>query len=190
MLTLTLALLAGLLLASAVMWMTRPAGLAVEGGAAPDFALTDQDGRGRRLGDYTGRWLVLYFYPRDDTPHCTREACAFRDGIAAFENLDAAVVGISVDSVARHADFARKHGLPFPLLADPRGRVAAAYGSVLNLGIARLARRRTFIITPDRRIAARFDSVDPATHVDEVRRTLDRLQQAWAARAAAPRDRA
>lgn len=191
MLTLALGLLAGLLLlASAVMWMTRPAGLAAEGGTAPDFALTDQDGQVRRLGDYTGRWLVLYFYPRDDTPHCTREACAFRDDIAALERLDAAVVGISVDSVGSHADFARKYDLPFPLLSDPQGRAAAAYGSVVNLVIARFARRRTFIIAPDRRIAARFDAVDAATHVDEVKRTLDRLQHAWAARAAVPADRA
>lgn len=187
MLTLTLGLIAGLLLlASAVLWMTRPGGQAAEGATAPDFALMDHDGVVRRLADYAGRWLVLYFYPRDDTPHCTREACAFRDDFAALEKLDAAVLGISVDSVGSHADFARKHGLPFPLLSDPQGRTAAAYGSLLNLGFARFARRRTFIIAPDGRIAARFDAVDAATHVDEVRRTLATLRHAWVAQAAAP----
>lgn len=185
MLTLTLGLLAGLLLlASAAMWMTRPRGQAVEGTAAPDFALRDQDGRTRSLRDYAGRWLVLYFYPRDDTPHCTREACAFRDARATLEGLGASVLGISVDAVARHAEFARKHGLTFPLLADPVGRIARAYGSALDLGFTRLARRKTFVIAPDGRIAARFDAVNVATHADEVTRTLDALRRAWAPRRA------
>lgn len=180
MLTLALALLAGLLLlASAAMWITRPRGRAIEGGAAPDFALPDQDGRIRRLGDYAGCWLVLYFYPRDDTPHCTREACALRDAWATLAKRDAAVLGVSVDSVARHADFAHKYALPFPLLSDARGRIAMAYGSVLDFGVARLARRNTFIIAPDGRIAARFDAVDAATHADTVMRTLDTLRRGW-----------
>lgn len=182
---LTLGLLAGLLLlASAVMWMTRPRGQAVEGAAAPDFTLRDQEDRPRSLGDYAGRWLVLYFYPRDDTPHCTREACAFRDARARLEKLGASVLGISADPIARHAEFARKHDLTFPLLTDPGGRIARAYGSALDLGFTRLARRRTFIIAPDGRIAARFDAVNVATHADEVARTLDALRRAWAPRGA------
>lgn len=187
MLTLTLGLLAALLLlASAAMWMRRPRGQAVEGGAAPDFALRDQNGLTRSLGDYAGRWLVLYFYPRDETPHCTREACAFRDAQATLEELGASVLGISVDTAARHADFTRKHGLTFPLLADPGGRIARAYGSALDLGFTRLARRKTFIIAPDGRIAARFDAVNVATHADEVTRTLDALRRAWSPRTATP----
>lgn len=166
-----------LVLASGVLWMLRPSTKRMEGSAAPNFALPDQDGSIRCLSDYAGRWLVLYFYPRDDTPMCTREACRFREDIGALEDLNAAVVGISVDDIRSHADFARKHQLPFPLLSDPEGRTAAAYGSLTNLGVARFARRHTFIIAPDGRIAARFDKVDPAHHVAEVARTLRRLRQ-------------
>ena len=169
-------LVALLAVASAVLWMLRPGGRLPEGSAAPDFALPDQDGKVHRLGDYSGRWLVLYFYPKDDTPGCTKEACRFRDDIGVLGDLGAAVVGVSVDDVRSHAEFARKYQLPFPLLSDPGGRTAAAYGSLLNLGVVRLARRHTFIIAPDGRIAARFDKVDPARHAGEVAHTLRRLQ--------------
>lgn len=165
-----------LLLASAVLWMLRPGTQRAEGSAAPDFALLDQNGQTHRLGDYAGRWLVLYFYPKDDTPGCTKEACRFRDDIGVLGNLNAAVVGVSVDDTRSHAGFARKYQLPFPLLSDPDGHTAAAYGSLLNLGLLRLARRHTFIIAPDGRIAARFDKVDPAHHAEEVARVLRALQ--------------
>jgi peroxiredoxin Q/BCP len=179
MLKLMLVGLAALLVvASAVLWMLRPVGRQLEGSAAPDFALQDQNGQTHRLRDYAGRWLVLYFYPKDDTPGCTQEACRFRDDIGVLGDLDAAVVGVSVDDTRSHADFARKYQLPFPLLADPDGRTAAAYDSLLNLGVVRLARRHTFIIAPDGRIAARFDKVDPARHAQEVARTLQGLQRA------------
>ena len=167
-----------LLAASAVLWMLRPGAQRTEGGAAPDFALQDQDGNTHRLNDFAGRWLVLYFYPKDDTPGCTQQACRFRDDIGIFGGLGAAVVGVSVDDARSHAEFARKYRLPFPLLSDPGGRTAEAYGSLLNLGVARLARRHTFIISPDGRIAARFDKVDPARHAEEVARTLRALQRA------------
>ena len=170
-----------LVLASALLWMLRPGSQRPEGSAAPDFALLDQNGQTHRLSDFSGRWLVLYFYPRDDTPGCTREACRFRDDIGVLGNLGAAVVGVSVDSAGSHADFARKYRLPFPLLSDPDGRTAKAYDSLMNLGLVRFARRRTFIIAPDGRIAARFDKVDPARHAEEVARTLRRLQQASSA---------
>lgn len=165
-----------LVVASAVLWMLRPGGRLAEGSAAPDFALQDQDRHTRRLGDYAGHWLVLYFYPKDDTPGCTKEACRFRDDIGVLGDLGAAVVGVSVDDVGSHAEFARKYGLPFPLLSDSDGRTAAAYGSLLNLGVVKLARRHTFIIAPDGRIAARFDNVDPARHAEAVARTLRGLQ--------------
>jgi len=171
-------LVALLVVGSAVLWMLRPGGRLPEGSAAPDFSLQDQEGRTHRLGDYAGRWLVLYFYPKDDTPGCTKEACRFRDDIGIFVGLDAAVVGVSVDDARSHADFARKYQLPFPLLSDPDGRTAAAYDSLVNLGVTRLARRHTFIVGPDGRIAARFDKVDPATHAGEVARTLKALQGA------------
>ncbi|MBN8762817.1 MAG: peroxiredoxin [Thiobacillus sp. 63-78] len=165
-----------LLVASVALWMLRPDARRAEGSKAPGFALQDQNGRTHHLDDYAGRWLVLYFYPRDDTPVCTREACRFRDDLDTLEQLDAAVVGVSVDSTRSHADFSRKYGLPFPLLSDPGGRTARAYGSLLNLGVMHVARRHTFIIAPNGYIAARFDHVDPARHVEEVRDALRSLQ--------------
>ncbi|HEY9145744.1 MAG TPA: peroxiredoxin [Thiobacillus sp.] len=179
-----------LLAASAAFWMLRPGTQRMEGSVAPDFALPDQNGRIHRLDDYAGRWLVLYFYPRDDTPGCTREACRFRDDINTLGKLDAAVVGVSVDSAQSHDAFSRKYQLPFPLLSDPDGRTAAAYGSLLNLGIVRFARRHTFIIAPDGRIAARFDHVDPARHAEDVRDALLGLQRARATQVFSPPGRA
>lgn len=166
-----------LLLGSSVLWMLRPGARQPVGSAAPDFTLADQSGQTHRLHDYAERWLVLYFYPKDDTPGCTQEACRFRDDIGVLSDLNAAVVGVSVDDTRSHADFARKYRLPFPLLSDPGGRTAAAYDSLLNLGVVRLARRHTFIIAPDGRIAARFDKVDPARHAQEVAGTLQTLQR-------------
>jgi len=165
-----------LLAASVVLWMLRPGAARPEGSAAPDFELRDQHGKVHRLADYAGRWLVLYFYPRDDTPGCTEQACRLRDDIGVLGGLDAAVVGVSVDDVASHAAFAQKHRLPFPLLADTDGRVAAAYGSLLNLGVVRFARRQTFIIDPAGRIAVHFPRVDPATHVEQVAGALQALR--------------
>lgn len=175
-----------LLLASAVLWLLRPGSQRLEGSAAPDFALQDQNGQTHRLSDYAGRWLVLYFYPKDATPVCTQEACRFRDDIGVLGNLNATVTGVSVDDTRSHADFSRKFQLPFPLLSDPDGHTAAAYDSLLNLGLIRFARRHTFIIAPDGRIAARFDKVDPATHAKEVAHTLRTLQQPGSTHAAPP----
>lgn len=173
-----------LLLVSAAMWMLRPgSGRLVEGSIAPDFELEDQNGKAHRLSDYAGRWLVLYFYPRDNTPICTREACRFRDDFSVMGDLDAAVAGVSLDGNQSHAEFSRKHQLPFPLLSDPDGKTAAAYDSLLNLFVMRVAKRHTFIIAPDGRIAARFDQVDPATHVQEVAQALRTLQQGAVAHA-------
>jgi peroxiredoxin Q/BCP len=175
-----------LLLASAVLWMLRPGSQREEGSLAPDFALQDQEGKTHRLSDYAGRWLVLYFYPKDDTPGCTREACRFRDDIGVLGALNAAVVGVSVDDTRSHADFSKKFHLPFPLLSDPEGQTAAAYDSLLNLGLMKFARRHTFIIAPDGRIAARFDKVDPASHAQEVARTLQALQKSKVSQTALP----
>lgn len=166
-----------LVLASAVLWMLRPGSQRVEGSVAPDFSLMDQHGKTHRLDDYAGRWLVLYFYPKDDTPGCTKEACHFRDDIGVLGDLGASVLGVSLDDSRSHAEFAKKYQLPFPLLSDPDGRTAAGYDSLLNLGLMKFARRRTFIIGPDGRIAARFDKVDPTSHAKEVAQTLRSLQR-------------
>ncbi len=146
------------------------------GQTAPDFNLPDQAGKRHKLSDYRGQWVVLYFYPKDDTPGCTKEACSFRDNISAISTQGAVVLGISVDDTNSHADFAEKHHLPFPLLADKGGEVAQQYGSLLNLIVIKVAKRHSFIIDPEGRIAKIYRSVDPATHVAQIVNNLKMLQ--------------
>lgn len=148
----------------------------VAGDLAPPFELTDQHGKLHELDTYRGRWLVLYFYPRDDTPGCTREACGFRDDILKIKTLNAEVIGVSVDDAASHARFASQHHLPFALLADTKGETAAAYGALLRLGPWQMARRHTFIVTPQGRVGRVFRQVKPDQHAAEVARTLKELQ--------------
>lgn len=171
---------AGILLALIVLgllaWRLRPAPGLVAGETAPEFQLMDQANQPRQLSEYRGRWLVLYFYPRDDTPGCTREACRFRDDILTLRGINAEVVGISVDTAASHARFAAKYKLPFPLLADTQGKVAAAYSALFTLGPLRLARRTTFIVTPSGKIGRIFKNVDPAHHATEVAQAIKKLQ--------------
>jgi len=134
------------------------------GQPAPAFKLQDQDGKWHSLGDYKGKWVAIYFYPKDDTPGCTTQACSFRDNIFAFNKEGAVIVGISVDDVASHKKFAEKHGLPFALLADADKAVAKQYGVLKNYGVVEFARRDTFLIDPEGRIAKHYESVDPDGH--------------------------
>jgi len=171
--------LAALALAALSIWLffrslSHPPEIGQE---APDFDLPDQNGARHRLGDSNGRWRVVCFYPRDDTPGCTRELCGLRNAWADLRALDAEVYGVSVDSVASHAAFAQKFDLPVPLLADDGGRVAAAYGSLFRFGPLRFAHRRSFLIAPDGRIAARWLKVSPAGHAVEIATALSRLQR-------------
>lgn len=147
-----------------------PAALASppEGSPAPDFALPDQEGEVRRLADYSGKWLVLYFYPKDDTPGCTTQACEFRDNIFAFRRHGAEIVGISLDDVESHEAFAEKHSLPFTLLADESGATAEEYGVLRNFGVVKLASRQTFLISPQGIVARHYESVDVNQHSEEV----------------------
>lgn len=138
------------------------------GQAAADFSLPDQDGKLHRLIDYSGKWLVLYFYPKDDTPGCTQEACAFRDDLQQLTALGAEVVGVSVDDSSSHAAFANKYHLPFPLLADKSSDVAARYGVLLNLGLFKMARRYTFLINPQGKISKVYDKVETSRHSKEI----------------------
>lgn len=147
-----------------------------EGNPAPEFALDDQAGKKHKLADYRGRWLVLYFYPKDDTPGCTREACEFRDDHLRYGKLDTDIVGISIDNSDSHATFAKKYSLPFPLLADPGGKVSSQYGSYFSFGPLKYAKRHTFIIDPAGNIAKFYRSVKPATHSDQVLADLQALQ--------------
>jgi len=143
---------------------------------APQFELFDQSEVTHNLKDYLGKWVVLYFYPKDDTPGCTKEACAFRDDIATLQNLDVQVFGASVDTTESHAEFAKKYSLQFPLLADIGGKVAGRYGSLTKLGPLKLAKRHTFIIDPEGKLAKIYRSVKPATHSDEVIAEIKKLQ--------------
>lgn len=144
---------------------------------APEFGLFDQLGKKQRLSEYRGRWVVLYFYPKNDTPGCTTEACNFRDDIFELRALGAEVLGVSLDSAESHARFAEKHGLPFPLLSDSRGDTARAYGALWSMGPVRFARRHTVIIDPDGRIAKVYRKVKPASHSAQVIADLKALQQ-------------
>jgi peroxiredoxin Q/BCP len=145
------------------------------GQAAPDFSLQDQNGKTHRLADYAGKWLVLYFYPKDDTPGCTKEACSFRDDLFQLEKLGAKVVGVSVDDTDSHAKFAAKYNLPFPLLADTDAKVAESYGALNNLLVIKIAKRYTFLIDPQSKIAKSYLSVDTSRHSLEIIEDLKRL---------------
>jgi peroxiredoxin Q/BCP len=140
------------------------AGTPEVGQPAPAFKLQDQDGKWHSLADYKGKWVAVYFYPKDDTPGCTTQACSFRDNVFAFKKEGAVILGISVDDVASHKKFAEKHGLPFTLLADADKSVAKSYGVLKNYGVMEVARRDTFIIDPQGRIAKHYESVDPEGH--------------------------
>ena len=150
------------------------------GSPAPDFSLVDQQGATRTLAGYRQRWLVLYFYPRDDTPGCTTEACQFRDDYLSVKQLGAEILGVSLDNRERHAAFAKKFSLPFPLLADTGGVVAKRYGAFWGLWPLRFARRHTFLIDPQGRIARIYRQVDPRTHSREIIADLKALQAAAA----------
>ena len=138
------------------------------GAEAPSFNLQDQNGDWHALEDYRDQWLAVYFYPRDDTPGCTKEACNFRDNIYAFQAIGAAVVGISVDDVESHKEFSDKYKLPFTILADVSGETAKAYGVLRDYKLVKLASRQSFLIDPQGKVAKHYEDVDPDTHTEEV----------------------
>ncbi|HEX8708525.1 MAG TPA: thioredoxin-dependent thiol peroxidase [Pyrinomonadaceae bacterium] len=143
-----------------------------EGDAAPDFSTRDAAGNKVKLSDFRGRKVVLYFYPKDDTPGCTKEACSFRDSHRFFEDNDIEVLGVSLDDEASHRAFASKYGLPFTLLSDTDHSVADAYGVYGEqtwgdrrfMGVA----RKTFLIDEQGKIKKVFDEVNVEAHADEV----------------------
>lgn len=147
-------------------------GLLAQGAAAPDFEAKDGSGAALRLSDLRGKLAVVYFYPKDDTPGCTKQACAFRDNFAAFERAGIAVFGISRDSEASHREFRKKHSLPFALVADGAGDVQKSYGVPDKL--PGLAQRVTFLVGRDGKVARVWPEVDPVLNVDQV---LDAARQ-------------
>lgn len=146
------------------------------GDPAPDFELTDQSGQVHSIEDYRGKWVALYFYPKDDTPGCTTEACEFRDNIFAFKKLDCQILGVSLDDVDSHKEFSEKYSLPFPLLADTEGRTADAYGVKTKMMGMTVARRETFLIDPAGNVAKHYAKVDPDSHSKQVLADLESLQ--------------
>jgi len=145
------------------------------GEAAPGFRLQDQNGDWHNLSDYDGTWLAVYFYPKDDTPGCTTEACNFRDNIYAFKAINAEVIGISVDDVDSHKKFSEKYKLPFVILADTEGATADAYGVLRDWKLVQIASRQSFLINPQGQIAKHYEDVDPDTHTDQVLEDLKAL---------------
>jgi peroxiredoxin Q/BCP len=154
--------------------MPLPAGI-----PAPDFVLPDENGVTRRLSDFRGRPVVLYFYPKDDTPGCTTEACNFRDDYSAYVEADVIILGVSPDSIQSHAKFKEKYAIPFPLLADEGHQVASMYevwGPKKFMGREyEGVLRTTFLIDANGRIARVFENVKPAEHSAEVLAALRRL---------------
>ena len=146
------------------------------GAAAPNFSLQDQTGKWHSLKDYRGKWVVLYFYPKDGTPGCTTQACEFRDNIFAYRKLNAVILGVSVDDVESHKTFSEEQNLPFPILADSDKKVTKEYGTLkLYMGTLEMARRDTFIIDPEGRVAKHYVSVDPKGHSELVLTDLKQL---------------
>lgn len=161
------------------------AGILSPGTRAPDFEGKDQDGRPVRLQDFAGRPLVLYFYPADETFGCTREACAFRDEMRDFEEIGAAVVGVSPQDEASHRSFRAKHNLSFPLLADPSRTIISAYGTNGLLG---LTKRVTYVIGPDGTVLEVVHPSNPKSHSQEALRVLrEKVVHGANESAAAPR---
>ena len=149
----------------------------VAGKPAPDFSLTTGDGSQVSLKDYRGKWVVLYFYPKDFTGGCTMEAKNFERDRPKYEPLNAVILGVSVDTAQSHKDFCAKEGLNFKLLADPDAKVSTEYGSVMDYKGQKLAARNTFIINPKGEVAKVFVKVDPTTHSEDVMKALAELQK-------------
>ncbi len=146
---------------------------------APDFTLPDQIGKMHALSDYRGKWVILYFYPKDMTPGCTVEACSFRDNLQGLVVKGAQVLGVSADSVKRHEKFAQNESLTFPLLADEEKKVCELYGAIGKkkfmgreyIGIL----RNTYLISPEGKIVKIYENVKPTGHVQEILDDLEKL---------------
>lgn len=143
------------------------------GEEAPDFTAAAQGGQRIRLREFRGQWVILYFYPKDRTYGCTREACSFRDEHAAFRAEGAAVIGVSRDSVESHDEFAAQHNLPFPLIADRGSTILDAYSARAWYG---WSKRVTYLIDPSGRIAKRYAHVNPAGHAAQILQDIRRLK--------------
>ena len=144
---------------------------------APDFRLTTGEGSQVSLKDYKGKWVVLYFYPKDMTSGCTLEAKNFQRDLSKYDQTGAVILGVSLDSPQSHKEFCAKEGLTFKLLADPDGKVAEQYGSTMDYKGTKMAARNTFLINPEGKIAKVYTGVKPAEHSDQVLKDLADLKK-------------
>jgi len=147
------------------------------GSAAPDFTLNSQDGKPVSLHDYKGKWVVLYFYPKDMTSGCTIEAHNFQKDLAKFDAKNAVILGVSMQDQKSHQEFCAKESLTFKLLADTKSGVSGKYDSVMNFGVTKLSSRHTFLIDPNGVVRKVWTSVDVKTHSDDVLRAIEQLNQ-------------
>jgi thioredoxin-dependent peroxiredoxin len=147
------------------------------GKLAPDFSLTTGDGSQVSLKDYHGKWVVLYFYPKDFTSGCTLEAHNFQRDLSKYTDAGVVILGVSVDTAQSHKDFCAKEGLNFKLLADPDAKVSTEYGSVMDYKGQKLAARNTFIINPDGQIVKVYTGVKPVEHSEQVLKDLAELKK-------------
>ena len=146
------------------------------GTQAPDFTLNSQEGKPVSLHDFKGKWVVLYFYPKDFTSGCTVEAHNFQRDLAQYEAKNAAIVGVSMQDENSHQQFCTKEGLSFKLLADTKSDVSSQYDSVMNMGVAKLSARHTFLIDPQGKVEKVWLDVKPPNHSEEVLAALTQLQ--------------
>lgn len=147
------------------------------GAAAPDFTLNSQEGTPVSLHDFHGKWIALYFYPKDFTSGCTTEAHNFQRDLAQYQEKGAVILGVSVDTADSHKQFCAKEGLNFKLLSDAEHKVSERYGSLMNLGVKKLSARHTFLISPDGVVKKVYLDVDPSKHSEEVLAALTDLQK-------------
>lgn len=147
------------------------------GAAAPAFNLVNNEGKQVSLNDYKGKWVVLYFYPKDFTSGCTLEARNFQRDLAKYDAANAVILGVSVDTAESHKEFCSKESLTFKLLSDPEAKVSTQYGSVMEYNGAKLSARNTFIIDPQGKIARVFEKVKVGGHSDEVLAALAELKK-------------
>jgi peroxiredoxin Q/BCP len=173
-------LLLTLLLVGAVVALTSTVAATDQpavGTPAPDFQLISNEGKQTSLKDFRGKWVVLYFYPKDFTSGCTLEAHNFQRDIAKYEKMKAVIIGVSVDTAESHKDFCTKEGLSFKLLSDPDAKVSTAYDSIMEYNGVKLSARNTFIIDPQGKVVKVFTGVKPSTHSEEVLSALASLQK-------------
>ena len=147
------------------------------GKSAPEFKLKNSYGELVSLKEFKGEWLLVFFYPKDDTPGCTKEACSLRDNYTEIKKLNANVVGISIDSSDSHKEFKEKYNLPFMLLSDPNGETAKKYGALNNFFIFKLAKRQSFIIDPQGVVRRVYRDVSPSNHAQEIKNDLEAFER-------------